>query len=657
MNPSGYSKHVFQRLPGIWLICTLLISSIGPYFTPQLFVAIYLFLQVIFVLNGLRTAWAMIAIYFASVKHSKTDWYQKYLADAPQSPEPAPTPSPTPPLLVLADAQKPDSTDLVDTSASVSSPCTALPEKDLDSDASSSDGSAVTLVDSKRNSRFYQVRHVIIIPNYKEDIGTLTETLDVLASHTIAKAQYKICLAMEASESGSELKANDLIAAFRNKFLFIDFTQHPSGLVGEIRGKSSNVSWAARQMSIKIEDRNDHVYTVMDADTCFTQDYFMAINYHFGIAPQEKRNRMMFATSVVFDRNAKDIPFIVRTADNMWAIGGISNMYQGSSTKIPTSAYSVSMNLARSVDFWDVGPEAIGEDMHMYAKCFFATGGSLEIVGVYSPASQCNIEGKHWFSTLWARYGQSRRHLWGSLDTGYVLERTFNHMYRYLTGKQIAIDIENQVSPSHFPLLTYLDMVYRILELHVFLIHIVLVMLITSVSLPNSTVGSLFFSRLSNPPTLDSYVMTCVNIAGMMRNVAMAPFVLTIIVFEFYHHWIAIGRWKHAAQSTGNVQYLGKRSQFVSTRSLLNLLDWIALPVSGVLYGVLPALQANISHFWTNSLEYKVAGKPVASIALPVGSLENESLATAPASTSPEAPVTLVMTAAPAALASSEDKS
>jgi hypothetical protein len=36
------------------------------------------------------------------------------------------------------------------------------------------------------------VLHAIILPNYKEDMDTLKETLEVLASHPQAKSSYEV---------------------------------------------------------------------------------------------------------------------------------------------------------------------------------------------------------------------------------------------------------------------------------------------------------------------------------------------------------------------------------------------------------------------------------------------------------------------------------
>jgi hypothetical protein len=40
------------------------------------------------------------------------------------------------------------------------------------------------------------------------------------------------------------------------------------------------------------------------------------------------------------------------------------------------------------------------------------------------------------------------------------------------------------------------------------------------------------------------------------------------------------------------------------------LAERVAFPVAGTIYGAIPAMQAEISHFWTERLVYRVSGKP-----------------------------------------------
>lgn len=53
---------------------------------------------------------------------------------------------------------------------------------------------------------------------------------------------------MEQKEKTAAAKASRLISEFEKRFLRIGATFHPSGLAGEIAGKSSNVAFAAQHV-------------------------------------------------------------------------------------------------------------------------------------------------------------------------------------------------------------------------------------------------------------------------------------------------------------------------------------------------------------------------------------------------------------------------
>jgi hypothetical protein len=139
----------------------------------------------------------------------------------------------------------------------------------------------------------------------------------------------------------------------------------------------------------------------------------------------------LYSAPIIFDRNADKVPAIVRVGDIMWAAAGMSGLYHGSTIAPPTSVYSVPLELVDRVGGWDCDSEAIGEDLHMYLKCFFALNGNLTVRTVLSPVSQSNVTAggsgkgiKGIISDMRARYKQALRHMWGALDTGYALRKT-----------------------------------------------------------------------------------------------------------------------------------------------------------------------------------------------------------------------------------------
>jgi hypothetical protein len=222
---------------------------------------------------------------------------------------------------------------------------------------------------------------------------------------------------------------------------------HPADIPNDSPGKSSNISWAARKASERypLNIRDDVIITVIDGRSCprRTWNWEMLIiataDSHLPSTYFEHLNEMhlefpktasttLYAAPIVFDRNAHVVPALVRIADIQWCAGGISGLYARSSIRPPTSVYSLPLSLADKVGGWDSDCEAIGEDLHMYAKCFFALNGTLTMRTILAPVSQTNVSSgqkgiKGKVGDCGARYKQGLRHMWGSLDSGYAMRK------------------------------------------------------------------------------------------------------------------------------------------------------------------------------------------------------------------------------------------
>jgi len=116
-----------------------------------------------------------------------------------------------------------------------------------DNDAAEGEKKA-TAGDSDSYVAWSDVRHFVILPNYKEDPDILREAIDSCAAFSCATAQMGFVLAMEAREPNVERKAHELIAEYKHKFKYIFATYHPPGLPNEMPGKASNTRWAAQRL-------------------------------------------------------------------------------------------------------------------------------------------------------------------------------------------------------------------------------------------------------------------------------------------------------------------------------------------------------------------------------------------------------------------------
>ena len=138
----------------------------------------------------------------------------------------------------------------------------------------------------------------------------------------------------------------------------------------------------------------------------------------------------MYMPPIIFDRNAHLVPIMVRVADLMWCGAGLSCFQSKpgrNGVAFPTAVYTIPLPLMLLVEGWDTDAGAIGEDMHMMLKCYFATNGRIAFESVPSPASQGNISSSQlgirgWVDSHRARYTQGLRHMWGCLDFSYAFE-------------------------------------------------------------------------------------------------------------------------------------------------------------------------------------------------------------------------------------------
>lgn len=266
------------------------------------------------------------------------------------------------------------------------------------------------------------VLHVVTIPNYKEDLDILRQTLKRLAASPIARQQVAVVMAMEAGEPQSAAKAVALKQEYGDQFRHIVVSIHPKGLSGELQGKSANESWAVRHAKRYLVDElgyklDNLLVTICDADSLIHPKYLECLT-------------CLFATSIA--RHATEWQAPIRYHSNIWSIHPALGLVQAYSAAwelaylaapwwhpLPISTYSVSLRMVDEVGYWDT--DVIAEDVHMFIKCLFRRSGKLELGRVYLPFSGNSVTGNTFFEACKNRYTQTLRHAWGAKEVGYTM--------------------------------------------------------------------------------------------------------------------------------------------------------------------------------------------------------------------------------------------
>ena len=369
----------------------------------------------------------------------------------------------------------------------------------------------------------------------------------------------------------------------------------------------------------------------MAADSHLAAKYFAEIS-DMHLSHPDTALSTLYAAPIIFDRNAHSVPALVRTADVLWCAAGMSGLYNGSVLSPPTSVYSVPLALVDRVGGWDTDAEAIGEDLHMFVKCFFATNGNLTCRTIMSPVSQSNITSgsgagiRGTARDIWARYNQALRHMWGALDSGFALRqgarlwrdrklttRTFRPLHQntgsdsdfYVPDSQVNGDdaetaiesgvfsdvVQETIQEPHWERIFY--MYHRLFEAHFLPVH--MAVLVVSSGIWN------WITENNGDPNGLNWTFT---VSAILRLVGFGAIGAYLFLYESYHRLAVKARerdMRHAGLETG--------MSFSHRCFKKNVFDYILIPLVAPLYGTLPAMQAAVAQLWTVELVYQVSKK------------------------------------------------
>lgn len=267
------------------------------------------------------------------------------------------------------------------------------------------------------------VRHVVIVPNFKEPVEILRRTLDALAAQHAAADRVIVVLGMEEREPDARAKAADLIEEYSDKFLHAMATFHPGNLPGEAPGKSSNEAWAAKQMRPMIDRLGVAselcTITSCDADSVLHPRYFAAVSRSF--AADANRHRSFWQAPLFFYNNIWEVPAPVRLTTWLHHVMFLAELAMPGYEPLPISTYTMSLNLCEQCGWWD--PAVIPEDWHSYLACLFETGDDVSIHSVMLPTHGDATDGEGFLDGCNNRFQQLKRHSWGAEDVGYIYDQ------------------------------------------------------------------------------------------------------------------------------------------------------------------------------------------------------------------------------------------
>lgn len=311
------------------------------------------------------------------------------------------------------------------------------------------------LAQVKKIPQWVKVKHIIIIPEYKEPLHVLEQTLTSLSAQNFSKENIAVILATEARDPEADKTAVRLKHQFRQNFAYFWVTRH-SLRANEVAGKSSNIAYAGKFAYKKCQELGwDPAWvtvTSADADANLHPSYIAYLTYKFLNDPD--RHYHFYQASIMFYSNIWDVPLPIRVINTIGSMFGLSLLKQGKRL-INFSSYSLSLKTVAEVGFWSV--DVIPEDWNIFFKTYFAKGEKVRVEPIFLPTLVQAAQSKSFWRTMVNQYEQQKRWAWGVSDLPNVIRNYFIHTEISLVDRTMrllnAIEV-HLVWPTNWFILT-----------------------------------------------------------------------------------------------------------------------------------------------------------------------------------------------------------
>jgi Glycosyl transferase family group 2 len=411
----------------------------------------------------------------------------------------------------------------------------------------------------KTGGNYLNYYQLILIPFIDESFEVLDSTFKAITASDYPKEKMIMLL---AGEERAGIKAQEIAAQIKNKYQnqFYKFfaTVHPDGILGEIKGKSANASFAVQWVlpelkKLGIADEQVLVSN-FDSDTIIHPQYFARVMYEF--LTVDKPYQKSYQPIAIYNNNIWDSPAIIRVVS-------VSNSFwQFTESSRPDrlrtfSSHTMTLKALIDVGFWK--KDIVNEDGYIYWQCYLHYDGDYQVVPLFIPISLDTCLAKTTWQTLINQYKQKRR--WA-----YNVE-----YYPHLVPALLK-------SKAHF-----WDKMYKLYQY--------------AEGNFNWATASILITLLGRLPLYlggDSFNQSVVGYNLPKITVILLNIALVFLIFSVYINMVLLPP---------------RPKKYSVWRSVMMYVQWIFVPIVSVIFGSLPAVEAQTRLMFGQYLEFWVTPK------------------------------------------------
>jgi len=264
------------------------------------------------------------------------------------------------------------------------------------------------------SKNWHQYYHIIFLPTAGEPFEIVDITFNNLA-HKTKYDQKKMIIVLAGEERFKEQfiqVADKIKEKYQNLFYNILVTIHPDNLEGEVKGKGSNLYHAGYETKKYIDSQNiDYkkiIVSTFDIDTISHPDYFAYLTHKF--ISHKKPHRASFQPMAFYHNNIWESDIVTRIVANSTTFWLLTDLARPERL-FTFSSHSMSWQALVDIGFWQ--NNIVTEDSRIFLQCLIHYDGDYEVVPMHIPVSMNTVCVGNIKRSLVNQYKQMRRWAYG----------------------------------------------------------------------------------------------------------------------------------------------------------------------------------------------------------------------------------------------------
>ncbi|MDD3301849.1 MAG: glycosyltransferase family 2 protein [Patescibacteria group bacterium] len=395
--------------------------------------------------------------------------------------------------------------------------------------------------------RWEEVLQMVILPNATESPEIVRTCLRSIINDGFPLDKIIVVLALEerCGELAKE-KGRLMQEEFGNSFRNFLVTYHPDGIEGELKGKGSNQAWAAKQAKAQIIDvegldSSKILVSVFDIDTILHPGYFFCLTHKFLTVSSPYRSS--YQPIPVYHNNIWKASFFSRvaaTSNTFWQM----MMQVRQESLVTYSSHSMTYRALLDIGFWSTN--MVSEDSRIFWNCLMFYNGDYRVEPLYHLVSMDITADQNIKLTAKSLYKQQRRWAWGVESLPYLAFNSVKNWRKIKKGKVLG------------------HIVVQVYGFHSWATSALIIAVVGW--MPMLLGGNRFNATVlsGNLPVISSFLM----------NLAMIGMILSAVISSLM---------------------LPKRpKEYSAWKNVAMLVEWICVPVTIIIFGAIPCLDAQI---------------------------------------------------------------